>query len=127
MNRLVPSIAAAFTAICIASPAALAIDAKQLTDEFAANQAGFVQKYRGQTLSVSGPIYALMLDNFRTGQATSGPTLQLTGSFWRISCYLNDADTKRALSLSVGRPVTITGTFVTAGGVELSFAPCTFR
>ena len=127
MHRVAFFIAASLVTICTAAPVALAVDAKQLTDEFAANQTGFLHKYQGQTLSVSGPIYRLMLDQYRTGQATSGPSLQLTGSFWRITCYLNDADEKRAESLATGQDVTITGTFVGAGGVELSFAPCTFK
>jgi hypothetical protein len=75
---------------------------------------------------VTGPLFSVSLDPSRSGRA-SGPNIQLTGPYWRITCYLNNADKQRALSLSRGDQLTISGIFVSAGGVGLNFDPCTFR
>jgi tRNA_anti-like len=113
-------------ALVAATGVASGIDATQLTNEFSQNQAAFGQKYTGRVLEVSGPVYAANLDQVRVGRM-SGPNIVLTGPFWRISCFLSDADKQRALAVSVGKEVTVTGTFVTAGALGLYFESCTFK
>ena len=108
--------------------AASALDIQSLFDEFNGNPAAFKQKYRGSSLVFTATVFSISLEPGRSMNPASGPEIELMGSNFATfaHCYLNDADKSRALSISKGDKVIVTGTFAAANVAGLDFAPCTF-
>jgi hypothetical protein len=93
-------------------PPAQAADFLAVWSEFQRNEGAFQQRYRGQTLSVTGTIY--MIDT----QVTPASVVvgDRRGSIW---CHTSDKAT--ALGLSVGQGATVSGVFTRANvsGIHL--------
>jgi hypothetical protein len=117
--------------IFVTASTAFAMEAKQFQDEFRNNEEAFKQKYIGKTVTVTGTVSIISLTPVRDGGPGSGPSIGLMdiskGEWDVIFCYLNDADKARALSLSKGQRITVTGTFLRANVAGLHIDPCSFQ
>lgn len=105
---------------------ALAIDAETLSLEYNKNPDGFNAKYKGRSLTVTGTIYAFALQATRDRPGT-GANLALAGKNYNTYCFLDASGKKKALSLSKGDQITVTGTFVGGGQAEIGLDPCSVR
>ncbi len=119
-----------FGLLCANASSVLAVDAKQFQDEFRKNEEAFKHKYIGKSVTVTGNVSIISLAPWRTGSG-SGPSIGLMdiskGQWDTIYCYLNDTDKGRALSLSKGDTVTVTGIFLRANVAGLHIDPCSYR
>jgi hypothetical protein len=110
---------------------AFAMEAKQFQDEFRKNEEAFKQKYIGKPVTITGTVSIISLAPARDSGPGSGPAIGLKdidkGEWDVISCYLNDADKARALSLSKGQRITVTGTFLRANVAGLHIDPCSYQ
>jgi hypothetical protein len=105
---------------------AASVNYKSLSDEFRRNEAGFQQKYVGQSITVAGSLVMIRLNLWRTGPI-SGPAIGLSDpDKVSVNCYLNDADKQRALNLGRGDNVVLSGTVYQANVSGIHLQPCTF-
>jgi hypothetical protein len=106
-------------------PRAFAVDIDDLWKEFRNNEGAFNQKYKGQTLSVTGPVWIIH------SEATPASVALRAGASTGVNlgavyCYTSAAI---ALKQSKGATVTITGTYAGPGaaGAGININPCTVQ
>jgi hypothetical protein len=123
MNRFSAIAAVSVVATISFVPPAFAVNIDILWKEFSNNEGAFKQKYQGQTLSVTGPVWIINSEvtpasvALRAGASSGG----FLGS---IYCYTTKAV---ALKQSKGTTVTITGTFAGAGPAGMNIDSCTVQ
>lgn len=121
MSRFLAFAAVSLLATLAFVPRAFAVDIDDLWKEFRNNEGAFNQKYKGQTLSVTGPVWIITPANvaLRAG-ASTGVNLGA------VYCYTSAAI---ALKQSKGATVTITGTYAGPGaaGAGININPCTVQ
>ena len=127
---LVAALSAAMM-ILTAWSVAFAMEAKQFQEEFRKNEEAFKQKYIGKPVTVTGTVSIISLAPARDSGPGSGPAIGLMdidkGEWDVIYCYLSDADKARAMSLSKGQRITVTGTFLRANVAGLHIDPCSYQ
>src|SRR5262249_43294239 len=93
----------AIITVSLATASASAMSLEEFSVEFLKNPPGFTSRHAGGPLSVTGPVWVLTLD-------VNPPTITLgDGKSHNISCILSAAGKEKALSLSKGDTVTISG------------------
>lgn len=92
------------------------VEVRQLLSELSSNPVAAEQKYKGQTLAVTGPVY-------RIQAAGSGSVVSVGRLMNNIDCQLGEADASRVARLQSGQTVTVQGR-LQLGGIFPAMKPC---